>query len=84
MAEAQAAGPSDPRLNWLGQRVVSSLKCGDSAWDKLLAGETTRAVVTGFLEDDSARRLLVYADGKELSAVSRDQSHDTQAPGMAA
>jgi hypothetical protein len=72
---AEAAPPpaqnSDARVQFLCDRVCSSLKCGAAAFDKLLQTEQ-KECITSFLDDEQARRLLVFLDGKDLGAVRPD------------
>ncbi|KAK9808985.1 hypothetical protein WJX72_007373 [[Myrmecia] bisecta] len=74
-AEDEPSAPkgADIRYNWLGERVCSSLKLKEDSWQRLLASEF-RGQVVNFAEDAETARLLVFLDGKELSATIKPPS----------
>eukprot|EP00878_Enallax_costatus_P014708 GHUV01015385.1.p1 GENE.GHUV01015385.1~~GHUV01015385.1.p1 ORF type:complete len:890 (+),score=327.73 GHUV01015385.1:1824-4493(+) len=68
MAEAGAKQPSqdkDARYDWIQERVCSSLKVREDAFQKLLQGEA-KTTISSFMEDSDVKRLLVYMDSKDL------------------
>eukprot|EP00891_Asterochloris_glomerata_P002883 jgi/Astpho2/2883/Aster-01037 len=63
------AGP-DTRLPWLCDRICSSLRVKDDAWQRVLASEA-QADVKAFLEDGETVRLLVSLEGKDLAVSTK-------------
>ncbi|GAX83887.1 hypothetical protein CEUSTIGMA_g11312.t1, partial [Chlamydomonas eustigma] len=60
----------DTRFEFLTERICSSLKVKDEQVQKLLLGET-RTPFVSFLDTPSVMRLLVFVDGKELTATNK-------------
>eukprot|EP00879_Flechtneria_rotunda_P005416 GHRR01005708.1.p1 GENE.GHRR01005708.1~~GHRR01005708.1.p1 ORF type:complete len:1495 (+),score=578.36 GHRR01005708.1:300-4784(+) len=70
MAEDGKQQQKDVRYDWIQERVCSSLKVREDAFQKLLQGDAKAAFVN-FLEDGDTKRLLVYLDGKDLGATTK-------------
>eukprot|EP00955_Chlamydomonas_euryale_P098695 365162-Chlamydomonas_euryale.AAC.19 len=65
----RAAGGPDLRFDVLQTHVVAGLKIKEDAFQKLITGET-RTPFVNFLDTPEATLLLIYNDGKDLTAVS--------------
>ena len=65
----------DARIQWMRNRLASSLRCKDMVLDRLFANEDSAAAVASFIDTSDCNRLLVYDAGKgELAAVRDPRS----------
>ncbi|KAL6747291.1 flagellar outer dynein arm heavy chain beta [Haematococcus lacustris] len=67
-AAPKAAPNRDIRVDYLQERVVTSLKVREEQFQRLLVGEA-RAPISQFLDVADSVRLLFFVDGKELTAT---------------
>ena len=58
----------DERIDWLLSRIKSSLNCKDEQIQKLLATDTSRALLMGFLDSREKTYLHVAFEGSALTA----------------
>jgi hypothetical protein len=60
----------DARIQWMRNRLTSSLRCKELVLDRLFSQEDSAAAVAAFIETSDCNRLLVFDAGKgELAAV---------------
>ena len=60
----------DARIQWMRNRLTTSLRCKDLVLDRLFASDDSAAAVASFIDSSECNRLLVYDAGKgELAAV---------------